>query len=159
MNKHLKKPPRMAKWLLNWLVYYQDNFRIIGDLEESYYEICRENSYFKAYLWYWFHSLFLFPNYIVFSFNWSMVMFKNYLKIAIRNIRKQKVFSFINIAGLVIGMACCIIILLWAQDELSFDRFHKNSNELYRAIAKTPASNKTVHSTRTPNALGSALVA
>ncbi|MCP4728296.1 MAG: ABC transporter permease, partial [bacterium] len=44
-------------------------------------------------------------------------MFKNYLKIAFRNISRQKGFSFINIAGLAVGMTCCILILLWVQDE------------------------------------------
>jgi putative ABC transport system permease protein len=61
-------------------------------------------------------------------------MFKNYLKIAIRIIRRHKGFSFINIAGLAIGMACCILILLWVQDELSYDRFHENGNDIYRVI-------------------------
>ncbi|MCP4726458.1 MAG: FtsX-like permease family protein, partial [bacterium] len=60
------------------------------------------------------------------------MMFKNYLKIAFRNISRQKGFSFINIAGLAVGMTCCILILLWVQDELSYDRFHENSDTLYR---------------------------
>ena len=46
-------------------------------------------------------------------------MFKNYLKIALRNIRKHKVYSFINIAGLAIGIAACLLLFLWVQDELS----------------------------------------
>jgi len=57
-------------------------------------------------------------------------MFKNYIKIALRNIKKHKGYSFINIAGLAIGMACCILILLWVQDELDYDQFHKNRSEL-----------------------------
>ncbi|MBX2922482.1 MAG: ABC transporter permease [Chitinophagaceae bacterium] len=59
-------------------------------------------------------------------------MFKNYLKIAFRNIARHKAFAFINIAGLSIGMACSIFILLWVQHELSYDRFHKNANDIYR---------------------------
>ncbi len=59
-------------------------------------------------------------------------MFFNYLKIALRNIRKHKAFSFINITGLAVGMACCVLILLWIRDELSYDRFHQNHKELYR---------------------------
>ena len=61
-------------------------------------------------------------------------MIKNYIKIAIRNLTRHKGYSLINIAGLAIGMACCILILLWVQDELSFDRFHKNSDNIYRVI-------------------------
>jgi ABC-type antimicrobial peptide transport system permease subunit len=59
-------------------------------------------------------------------------MLKNYLKIAIRVIKKHKGYSFINIAGLAVGIACCVLILLWVQDELSFDRFHKNHKQIYR---------------------------
>lgn len=59
-------------------------------------------------------------------------MFKNYIKIALRNIKKHKGYSFINIAGLAIGMACCILILLWVQDETGYDQFHKRRSELYR---------------------------
>ncbi len=59
-------------------------------------------------------------------------MFKNYLKIAWRNISRHKAYSALNIAGLSIGMACSILILLWVQDELSYDRFNTNANELYR---------------------------
>ncbi len=54
-------------------------------------------------------------------------MFKNYLKIALRNVKKHKGYSFINIAGLAIGIACCILILLWVRDELSFDNFHEKA--------------------------------
>ncbi len=59
-------------------------------------------------------------------------MFKNYLKIAFRNLFRQKVYSFINLAGLAIGMASCILILLWVTDELSYDRFYQNADRLYR---------------------------
>ena len=58
-------------------------------------------------------------------------MFNNYLKIALRNIRKQKGYAFINIAGLAIGMACCILIVLYIQFELSFDKFHEKADRIY----------------------------
>ena len=59
-------------------------------------------------------------------------MIRNYFKIAFRNIIRHKAFAAINISGLAIGMACSIFILLWVQNELSYDRFHKNANEIYR---------------------------
>ncbi|MEP6748489.1 MAG: ABC transporter permease [Bacteroidota bacterium] len=62
-------------------------------------------------------------------------MIKNYLKIALRNIMRHKAYSAINIAGLAIGMASSIFILLWVQNELSFDRFHKNARDIYRITA------------------------
>jgi len=59
-------------------------------------------------------------------------MFKNYLKIAFRNVKKHKAYAFINIAGLAIGMACCILIISFIATELSYDRYHKKSDRIYR---------------------------
>jgi ABC-type antimicrobial peptide transport system permease subunit len=62
-------------------------------------------------------------------------MFKSYFTIAFRNIARHKAFAAINIAGLAIGMACTMFILLWVQNELSYDKFHKNADHIYRIIA------------------------
>jgi putative ABC transport system permease protein len=59
-------------------------------------------------------------------------MLKTYVKLAYRNIIKDKAYSFFNIAGLTIGLSASILILLWVQNENSFDKFHTNSNQLYR---------------------------
>ena len=59
-------------------------------------------------------------------------MFKNYLKITLRNLRRNMAYSFINLAGLALGMACCILILLFVQDELSYDRFHEHKADIHR---------------------------
>jgi len=61
-------------------------------------------------------------------------MLKNYLKIAFRNLRKHKGYSFLNLAGLALGMTCCLLIMLYVQDELSYDRFHPKAKRLYRVI-------------------------
>jgi len=59
-------------------------------------------------------------------------MFKNYVKIALRNFLKQKGFSLINIFGLAVGVACCLMIVLYVFDELSFDRYHEKAKQIYR---------------------------
>ncbi|ASU32529.1 ABC transporter permease [Mucilaginibacter xinganensis] len=59
-------------------------------------------------------------------------MFKTYFKLAYRNIIKDKAYSIINITGLAIGIASSILIFLWVQNELSYDKFHKNANQIYR---------------------------
>ena len=61
-------------------------------------------------------------------------MFFSYLKTAIRNLKKYKAYSFINIFGLAVGIACCILILLWVRDELSFDGFHAKADRLFRIV-------------------------
>lgn len=59
-------------------------------------------------------------------------MLKNYITIAIRNLLKHKAFSLINIAGLSVGVACCLMLVLYIQDELSYDKHHKDGERLYR---------------------------
>lgn len=61
-------------------------------------------------------------------------MFGNYLKTALRNIKKYKGFSSINIIGLAVGIASCLLIFLWVQDELSYDRFHENADDIYTVV-------------------------
>ncbi len=64
-------------------------------------------------------------------------MFKNYFKSAWRNLARNKVYSFINVAGLSLGLACAMLIMLYVKDEVSFDRFHKNVNNIYRVVLKS----------------------
>ncbi len=68
---------------------------------------------------------------------WKAIMFNNYLKITLRNISKHKGYSFINISGVAMGIACTMLILLWVQDELSYDRFHENADRIFRVICST----------------------
>jgi ABC-type antimicrobial peptide transport system permease subunit len=63
-------------------------------------------------------------------------MFKNYLKTAFRNLWKNKAFSFINIMGLALGLACSLLIVLWVSDEYKVDAFHKNGSQLYSIIER-----------------------
>ena len=63
-------------------------------------------------------------------------MLKNYLKIALRNLIKHKAFSLINISGLAIGMACCLLIIIFVQDELRYDRFHDKEGRIYRLTSE-----------------------
>ncbi len=72
-------------------------------------------------------------------------MFLNYVKIAWRNIKRYKGYSFINIFGLAVGLACCILILLWVQDELSYDRFHTNGDKLYRIVTEFHKTEPVTH--------------
>ena len=59
-------------------------------------------------------------------------MFKNYFIIALRNLSRNKIYAFINIAGLSIGLACSMLIILYVKDEVSYDRFHAGVSQIYR---------------------------
>jgi len=85
-------------------------------------------------------------------------MIKNYFKTAWRNLWKNKTFSFINIAGLAIGMAACLLILQYVSFKLSFDQFNKNAADIYRVYNDRYQNGKLVqHGTITYSAIGKAM--
>lgn len=84
-------------------------------------------------------------------------MLKNYIIIALRNIKKHKGFSFINISGLAIGMACCLLILLYIRDELSYDRYHEKSARIYRILSFSTIGGVTRRFAISPAALAPAV--
>jgi predicted permease len=65
-------------------------------------------------------------------------MIRNYIKVAVRNLLRQKGFSFINIFGLALGISCTALIGMWVSDELSYDRFHKDHDRIYRVTSTLP---------------------
>ena len=133
-------PPELAKKLLCILVRSGNRGCLLGDLEENYSIIVKQRGLLFAFFWYWYQTLIPVPNFILTNFRWSLTMFNNYFKIALRNLLKQKVHSFINIAGLAIGMAVCFVILLYVLNELSYDNYHQNKDRIYRVIHEDNAS-------------------
>ncbi len=63
-------------------------------------------------------------------------MFKNYLKVALRNLVKQKIYSIITLFSLSIGITCCLLIMLYVKQELGYDNFYPNSDRIYRVAMK-----------------------
>ncbi len=84
-------------------------------------------------------------------------MFKNYLKVAVRSIAKNKFFSIINVSGLAVGMAVCFLIMVWVQYELSYDKFHKDIDRTYMIFMKQTHSAGTITISMTPAPLADAL--
>lgn len=76
-------------------------------------------------------------------------MFKNYLLVAMRNLSRNKGYAFINITGLVVGLTCTMLILLYIKDEVSFDRFQTNGNNIYRIVSKSKRGGKLGYSEST----------
>ena len=83
-------------------------------------------------------------------------MLKNYLKIAVRKLAQNKVYSIINVSGLAVGMACAILVASFIREELSYDKFHRNAERIYRVTASTRAE-KIPGWIGTPALLGPAL--
>ena len=82
------------------------------------------------------------------------VMIKNFFRIAFRNISRNKLFTFINVSGLAIGLAASLLILLWVQDEFSFEKFNRNAENIYRVEEDQFYSGSRYHVTVTPHPAG-----
>lgn len=85
-------------------------------------------------------------------------MLKNYLKIAIRNLVNHKFYSIINILGLAVGIACCLLIALFVQHELSYDKFHKKADRIYRVDSEIDFSGNHFDLAVAPAPMAEALV-
>jgi putative ABC transport system permease protein len=138
-----KYPPRLAVWILERLLDPNVRYSAMGDFEERFQSIANQNNPSRARFFYWIQICLVFPAFVKNLLLWSLDMLKNYLKIALRIIQRQKGSSFIKISGLSIGMACCILILLFVRYELSFDNFHTNKNRIHRVLSELELSHGT----------------
>lgn len=137
--KNLKlKPPKLGDLILKFMTREEDNNYLRGDFDEEFEHIASSKGYLHAWFWYWFHLLKSLPSFFKDLFYGRFIMFISYLKAAFRSFQKHKGFSFINIAGLAVGMACFILMMLYVLHEISYDRFHKKYDNLYRVIRIYP---------------------
>jgi putative ABC transport system permease protein len=134
MRESIQHPPKLGQILLSYLKRYEEDHSASGDCSEEFKQRVKEVRKPRALLWYWGQVAYAIVAYSKLSTCIGAAMLKNYFKITWRNIKNSKVYSFINIMGLAVGMACCILILLWVQDELSYDKFHENYSNIYRTI-------------------------
>lgn len=125
-------PPKIAKYLLKLFLPLGDREFLVGDYQFIYDEIYRKQGKLKADTWYWRHTLKTIPQFTINSITGAGIMFSSYLKIAIRNLRKYKGYSFINIFGLSVGLVSFIYLMMFVKYELSYDSFHENSDRIHR---------------------------
>lgn len=132
MYKNQIKTPRFAGFLLKKILPNFFGNSALGDYEEIYRRLTIDEGKISAKIWYWSQILKSTGPFLLNSIFWSSVMLNNYLKIALRNLKKHSGYSFINISGLAIGMASCLLILIFVKSELSYDRFHQKADQIYR---------------------------
>ena len=132
-----KACPRIILGLLRRLSLYEELFAITQDFETDYKNIRQHSGRMRAFFWLLGNTLGVLYQYLLLNTRWSLIMLKNYIKITWRNIKRHKAYSFINISGLAIGLACCLIILLFVQDELSYGRFHAKPERIFRVVFST----------------------
>jgi putative ABC transport system permease protein len=157
MGPRNRKMPKFGTWLLRRFLNWEVKYSALGDFEEIFFDITQERGVFRARLWFWIQILKSIPSFISESVYWNIILLENSFKTAIRNLKRQKAYSFINIAGLSVGLACCILIVLYIHFELSFDRYHQNTDHIYRIIEIEYKDGKQEFSASTPAPLGPAL--
>ncbi|WP_420385202.1 ABC transporter permease [Roseivirga sp.] len=129
-----REPPALASWLLDKLLDHYWWQELAGDLEEQFSDNCDNKGLRKAKLIFWFEVFRLIRPHLFKKKlkNNSIMLSYNHLKISYRNLIKNKVFSFVNILGLSVGIASVILISLYVQYETSYDNFFKDSDRIYR---------------------------
>lgn len=133
-----RDPERKARWghkVLSVVLGRGEHFTALGDLEEIHAEIAREKGPLRAGAWYWGQIVRSLPAYIFHLVYWSGVMLRNYLLTALRTIKKQKAFTFINVFGLAVGLAACLLAMLYLKDEFSYDRYNVRADRIHRLTA------------------------
>ena len=132
-----KACPKVILGLLRRLSLYEELFAISQDFETDYKNIRPHSGRMRAFFWLLGNTLGVLYQYLSLNTKWSLIMLRNYMKITWRNIKRHKAYSFINISGLAIGIACCLMILLFVQHEISYDRFHEEADRIYRVVFST----------------------
>jgi putative ABC transport system permease protein len=139
MNKPAPKPPLVVQHLMRWFLAPHRLDELEGDLDELFQQRVQDVGLPQARWRYVRDVLSLMRPSLIkresrdyTSYLFSPAMFRNYVKSAWRNLVNNRFYSLINMTGLTAGLAVGILILLWVQDELSFDRFHRNITRIYR---------------------------
>lgn len=159
-----QKPPRLACKLLKFYCKNELLDSIEGDLEEQFFLDLDRFSLRKSNWRYWLNVLTFINRFTLKkdssnrkTHNNSIAMIRNYALIALRNLKRKPVFSVINLLGLAIGLATCMIIYFYIQHETSFDQFHSNADRIYRVTNVYERPNGTSRWVRTPPALAPAI--
>lgn len=158
------KPPKWATKLFRYYCQNELSDSILGDLEEQFYLQVEKGKKRKAQWTYWSNVLGFINKYTLrknrkpnYHHNNQTAMFKNYALITLRNLKRKPVFSFINIFGLALGLASCMIIFFHIQHELSYDDFHSNGDQIYKVTNIYERPGGTLVWGRTPPALAPAI--
>ena len=114
--------------------HQEDHEQYLGDIEELFNKQKERNGTLQANLYLLKQIIISIPFFIYSSFYWGVTMLISYIKIAFRNLLKYKLNSSINIIGMAIGLAVCFLILLFVQDELSYDQFHEYKDRVVRLM-------------------------
>lgn len=131
-NRKRSSPSRLAEWVLKRVFPDNGLYTPVGDFEEVFREIAQKQGIIAARLWYWSQIILSLRPVISGNIYWSAVMIKNYLKMGLRRFNRHRGYTFINMFGLTVGIACCLVIFLYLSDEMSYDKYHNDLDRIYR---------------------------
>lgn len=126
------EPPGVVRRLIRFFLRHEDAGGREAEFEEIFTEEARERGFRSARRAYRIQFILSLPGLIKNFIMWEAAMFKNYLTIAWRNFAKYKGISFINVAGLALGIACSLLIFLWVDGEMSTDRSQPKGDRIFR---------------------------
>lgn len=132
MNDFHDRPTAPARFILRLTLHQVDEDAVLGDLEETFHEVRTRYGISSARRWYWSQVLRSAPRFAFSSTHWSIIMLWSYLRTAFRQLRRHKGHAAINVLGLAIGLASCLLILRYVTDERSYDNFHEKGDRIYR---------------------------
>ena len=135
-----ENPPRLAAWLLTRMT----DSPIAGDYEEIFHEIKRDRGTRAARSWYRTQVLRSIPMFIANIIFGGAAMIKNHIKLAWRNILRQKRYAFLNITGLAVGLAVCLLMAGYVFHELNFENMHPDKERVYRINGRIPLGGRTL---------------
>jgi putative ABC transport system permease protein len=135
MTEEKKTGNRLIEFLLEKLLSEKYRESFVGDLLEGY-EVRSTASQISAKMWLFFQLLSSSFSLLRKNIYGSVAMFKNYFLMAFRNLKKHRTYTLINVFGLALGLSATILILLYLQFEISYDRFHENADSIYRVCIR-----------------------
>lgn len=136
-HKHITPPP-LAERLLTWFLKGELAEEVLGDLDEKFYKKTRTTTIKKARRNYWFQVINYLRPFALKRFKSKYknnIMYMNYTKIAFRSLSRNKLFTFLNVTGLAIGMSVALLVINLVFDALKFDQFHEKKDRIYRVLS------------------------
>ena len=135
MHDRESYPPRFTTWLLAYLACAH-NEDVLGDMEEEFHTRSESRGSRHANFWYLAQAAYILPTLLITDFYLKLSMLKNYFVTAVRSLRKYRGYTAINVLGLAVGMATCLLVINIVRDQKSYDTFHASADNIIRLISR-----------------------
>ena len=152
-------PPRLAEWLVSHSVSPSIRYGAMGDFAQVYADIAEKEGLKEANRWYWKHAIRSIPHFIYDSFYHAMILFSNYLRVARRNLVKNRASSFVNIVGLSVAIGMIMTAFLFIEQQFTMDSYHENADSIYLVETLIQQGSNSHVRGNTPAPLGPAIAA